>query len=149
MESGMKSEMSIIMIAISVIAGLVITMNILVTNPKHIRIHINDFYMAFLMAGVMLLLGSIVFYNSIDNVNTLIIISILIIVFTFIAIRYQFLVDDDQYLSGMIPHHSMAVLMSEKIIDKTKNPRVKKLATNIIKNQNEEINEILDILNNS
>ena len=145
----MKSEMkihSMIMIIISIIAGLLSTMNVFVANVNDIRFHINDFYMAFLMAGWMLLLQSIIFYDKIENVNTLILISIIIIIFTFIAIRTQFLISDDQYLNGMIPHHSMAILMSEQINKKTKNPEIKQLANHIIKHQQEEINKINNLL---
>jgi hypothetical protein len=149
MENEMKSEMymhSISMIFISIIAGLLSTMNVWVVSIEDIRIHINDFYMVFLMTGFMLLFQSLFFYNKIENINFLIIIAVLIITFAFIAIRSQFLVLDKQYLNGMIPHHSMAILMSEKIKDKTKNEKIKKMAEGIIKNQRDEIDKINEIL---
>ena len=53
--------------------------------------------------------------------------------------RNQKGVNDSNYISEMIEHHSMAILTSDKIIKKTKNPVVKKLARQICKKQKEEI----------
>ena len=39
----------------------------------------------------------------------------------------------------MIEHHDMALLTSKEILKKTKNPKVKLLATKIIKTQEKEI----------
>ena len=128
------------MIIISVMAGLLSTMNIWVSNITDIRLHTNDFYMAFLMTGWMLLLQTIIFFNHIDHANVFIIVSILIIFVTFILIRTQAFVDDTQYINGMIPHHSMAILMSEKIKEKSNNKFIINLANSIIKSQQEEIN---------
>ena len=76
------------------------------------------------------------------------------IVFTgiiLICIRKQLFINETQYLKGMLPHHSMAVLMSKKLLEKeTENiknrnlhsrliPNVKRLAKSIIDTQNDEI----------
>jgi hypothetical protein len=53
--------------------------------------------------------------------------------------KKQIGVNDVNYLSEMIEHHSMAVLTSGEIIKKTKNPKVKKLAKQILAKQKEEI----------
>ena len=129
------------MLIFSIIAGLLSTMNIWAINIKDVRFHINDLYMAFLMTGWMLLLQSIYYYNI-----TLIIISIFIIIITFIAIRNQFLINDYQYLNGMIPHHSMAILMSKRIKNKSKDPQVIELANSIIQSQNTEIIQMNNII---
>ena len=55
------------------------------------------------------------------------------------AVRTQLLISDTQFLKGMIPHHSMAILMSKNILYKTKNSKIKQLAKNIIDSQNKEI----------
>jgi hypothetical protein len=63
-----------------------------------------------------------------------------IVLGTFIYLyRKQVGVNDNAYLSEMIEHHSMAVLTSSEIIKKTKNPKVKKLAKEILAKQKEEI----------
>ena len=46
----------------------------------------------------------------------------------------------------MIEHHSMALLTSEEILQKTKSERVKKLAENIISTQEKEIQYMQQLL---
>jgi uncharacterized protein (DUF305 family) len=55
-------------------------------------------------------------------------------------VRSQATVDDVSYMRAMIPHHSIAILTSERarIVD----PRVRKLADQIIATQRREIDEM-------
>lgn len=53
--------------------------------------------------------------------------------------KTQLFIDDIQYLNGMIEHHSMALLTSNKIVDKSNNYNVVSLAKNIIQTQKDEI----------
>ena len=46
----------------------------------------------------------------------------------------------------MIEHHSMALLTSEELLQKSSNYKVRKLASNIINNQEEEIKEMKNLL---
>lgn len=48
-------------------------------------------------------------------------------------------IDDEEYLKEMIEHHSMAILTSEEILQKTTSERVKRLSENIISTQQKEI----------
>jgi len=123
------------MIIISIIAGLLSSMNIWATKWTHVRLHLNDLYMACLMASWM------VFFDSIYNQHhsNITILSILSIVLFIYLIRNQVFISDIQFMKGMIPHHSMAILMSEKIKNKSKNDNIIKLTNNIIKSQNDEI----------
>ena len=60
-------------------------------------------------------------------------------------IRNQIFIGETEYLKGMIPHHSMAVLMSNKLMEKVKKndetvSRItERLIKNIINGQNDEI----------
>lgn len=55
-------------------------------------------------------------------------------------VRSQTTVDDVDYMEGMIPHHSIAILTSERsMID---DPRVRELADKIIEAQRREIKEM-------
>ena len=55
-------------------------------------------------------------------------------------VRSQITVDDVDYMEGMIPHHSIAILTSERAgID---DPRVRELADEIIEAQHREIREM-------
>lgn len=60
---------------------------------------------------------------------------------------FSFMLDPDsdkQYMKAMIPHHSSAILTSEKA--NIKDPEVKKLAEEIIKAQEEEIAQMKKVL---
>lgn len=46
---------------------------------------------------------------------------------------------DKDFITGMIPHHQGAVVMSEKIIPHLKDPKIREFAENIVKAQKEEI----------
>ncbi len=66
--------------------------------------------------------------------------SVLIFAMSLFLLRSQTTVDDVAYMKAMIPHHSIAILTSEraKIVD----PRVRKLADGIIEAQVREIGEM-------
>jgi hypothetical protein len=53
--------------------------------------------------------------------------------------RNQMYITDKEYLNEMIEHHSMALLISEPILEKTQSERVRKLAENIVSTQEAEI----------
>jgi hypothetical protein len=54
------------------------------------------------------------------------------------CIRTQFMVSDEQYILGMIPHHSMAILMSKRLIQGQAS-QIKDFVANIITTQEKEI----------
>lgn len=60
--------------------------------------------------------------------------------------RNQMYIEDKDYMSEMIEHHSMAILTSEEILQKTHSERVKKLAENIIITQEKEIEYMKQML---
>lgn len=127
----------LVMIVMSLVAGLLSTMNVWVDDLSNMRLDLNDFYMAILMTSWM------IFFMSIyDNNTSYVMISIVLIAATIYTIRTQTMIDDQQFLKGMIPHHSMAVLMAKHIRDRTDNKKIKDLADNIIKTQQEEITQM-------
>ena len=54
--------------------------------------------------------------------------------------RSQVTVDEVSYMKAMIPHHSIAILTSERA--RIEDPRVRKLADTIIETQRREIEEM-------
>lgn len=137
----------IVMLIIMLGAGLLSSMNIWVDKIGDIRIHLNDLYMTLLMIGWMFLFMGIYYCNSCNFI-----VGILFIVTMLYCIRNQVFINENQYINGMIPHHSMAVLMSKKLLEKYENkssndnsniylhPEIKQLAMNIISSQQNEIN---------
>ena len=131
---------SISHIVIMFIAGLLSTMNIWVDKISHIRFSMNDIYMSLLMIGWMVLLTGL--YQGVINYIYFGAIFVFVI---FYAIRNQLFISPNQYKLSMIPHHSMAILMSKKLIKRYDTPvYLRKLGQNIIRTQENEIN----IMNN-
>jgi len=107
---------TLMMTLISIASALLSGMWVWSDKWGDIRLSINDFYMAFLMTGWMFLLQGVVLRQTNYAVMGLV-----LVVASIIAIRFQILVTQDQYLEGMIPHHSMAVFLSKKQIEKSGN----------------------------
>lgn len=133
------------MIIISIVSGILSGMNLWAVDRKHMRAHLNNVYMVLLMTGWMVLLTA-AFTPHIDYHNSLIIGSALVIGLTIYFIRKQVFINDRQFLNGMIPHHSAAILMAKRIKEKTSDPRIIQLADNIINSQSEEIKLMNTIL---
>lgn len=71
-------------------------------------------------------------------------VSLLVFVSSFYMMRNQTTIDDVDYMQGMIPHHSIAILTSGRA--KIEDPRVRKLADDIIKAQEKEIKEMKELI---
>lgn len=136
----------IFMILSSLISGFLSTMNMWCVKWNHVRFHLNDTYMVLLMTLWMMLFTYLVYYKHMKNASVVIVIIIMCISLIIYCIRTQFLINDEQFLNGMIPHHSMAILMAKNIKDKTKNNEIKRLAENIIDTQTKEIELMESIL---
>lgn len=128
----MKHSHYVIMFFIMVLSGLLSTMNVWVDKMDDIRFSINDVYMTLLMTGWMFLFMGLVYQEL-----SVFFIGLLLIICNVWCIRKQFLVTETQYKLGMIPHHSMAVHMSKKLLEKENN--ISQFVKNIIKTQENEI----------
>ena len=122
----------IIMFFIMLLSGLLSTMNVWVDKVDDIRFSINDAYMTLLMTGWMFLFMGVI-YKEIS----VFFIGLLLVTFNVWCIRNQFLITERQYKLGMIPHHSMAVHMSKKLLEKNNN--ISPFVKNIIQTQEKEI----------
>ena len=101
------------MFLIMVLSGLLSTMNVFVDKLDDIRFSLNDVYMILLMCGWMFFFMSI--YMSELHIGLF---GLTLIIVNLLCIRTQFMISTNQYIDGMIPHHSMAVLMSKKLLEK-------------------------------
>jgi len=122
----------VIMFFIMVLSGILSTMNIWVDKLHDIRFSINDAYMTLLMTGWMFLFMGLIYKEIV-----VFFIGLSLIIFNIWCIRNQFLITEKQYKLGMIPHHSMAVHMSKKLLEKENN--ISTFVKNIIKTQEDEI----------
>jgi len=115
-----------------VLSGLLSTMNVWVDKLDDVRFSINDAYMTLLMTGWMFLFMGLIYQET-----GIFFVGLSLIIFNIWCIRNQFLVTEKQYKLGMIPHHSMAVHMSKKLLEKENN--ILPFVENIIKTQEDEI----------
>ncbi len=120
----------------------------------HVRWSEERFYMALLMGSamaiIMLLFMWAMMYRNI-KVNVAIILTALVVGGAALGLsRSQVLVDDIAYMDGMIPHHSIAILTSERA--GIEDLRVRELADGISETQVKEIAQmkwlVADILAN-
>ena len=93
-------------------------------------------YMGIIMGLFMVLLDMLL--GPMFNVQHFTMMFGLTLVFIYLY-RIQFGVDDKNYIREMIEHHSMALLTSKNILEKTKNPAVINYATKILVGQENEI----------
>jgi len=123
------------MFIIMICSSLLSTMNIWADRIDDIRFSVNDLYMALLMSGWMFL-----FMGLFYGMKNIIIIGTVSVVVVIACIRTQLGVTETQYKYGMIPHHSMAIHMSRKLLEKENNMR--SFVQNIISTQEKEIGEL-------
>ncbi|GAA0852103.1 DUF305 domain-containing protein [Aliiglaciecola litoralis] len=96
-------------------------------------------YMGAIMAIIMLLFMLNMYQNKAKNWMILIG-SGLVFALSLYLVRSQDTIDDSAWMSAMIPHHSIAILTSDRA--NIKDQRVRKLADEIIKAQEREIKEM-------
>jgi uncharacterized protein (DUF305 family) len=118
-----------------------------VDKPEHVYISTTRVYMTLLMVAPMAVVMLGFMWKMYENIKVnviILVISAVIFVAAFFLLRSQSLIGDVQYLKGMIPHHSSAILNSEEAT--LRDPEVKQLAEEIIKAQEEEIAKMKAIL---
>jgi hypothetical protein len=127
-------------------------MPVIMTNKReNITNSVSKIYMSVIMAAMMGLLEVLLpmdmgpksaHHNSVASQGLFILVLSLVLGAFIYLYRKQIGVNDAAYLSEMIEHHSMAILTSSEIVKKTKNPKVKKIAKQILAKQKEEIKEM-------
>ena len=130
------------MIATSVVV-MYLTTYLNVFDVSHVHFSEERVYMALTMGGAM---GVVMmawmwgmYANRRWNVGVIIASVMLVVVATFLS-QSQILVEDGNYMRGMIPHHSIAILTSER--SNIQDVRVRQLADEIIEAQRREIAEM-------
>ncbi|MDC6355131.1 MULTISPECIES: DUF305 domain-containing protein [unclassified Robiginitalea] len=91
------------------------------------------------MAIIMFLFMRHMYKNKQKNI-AVILVSVLLMVVSTYLVRQQIPIGDVKWMRAMIPHHSIAILTSNRA--DLKDPEVKKLAEEIIKAQEREIAEM-------
>lgn len=104
-------------------------------------------YMTILSTAVMAVVMLSFMLHMLDNkkINlSILVVSVVVFASAFFLMRNQTTIDQVDYMEGMIPHHSIAILTSKRA--DIKDPRVRKLADDIIKAQEREIKEMKELI---
>ena len=135
-----------VMFVVMVIVGVLFNpMNILAYKITDLYLSLTLFYSGLLMASNMIWAHEIVHYLYMGHLNifTFIIGIILSIGVSILLLREQLFVTDKQWLRRMIGHHSTALTTTNKLLKTNdnfkQNPKIYRLAKDIIYNQEREI----------
>lgn len=131
-------------IVMLIIGMLFNPMNMLAFRFSDLYISLPLFYTGLLMASNMIWGHEIVHFLTMGHYNiTVFITGILFTLISVYLLRNQIFVNDKNWLKRMIPHHSIALTTTNKLIEKDvymkKNPKLYRLAKDIVYNQEREI----------
>ncbi|QHJ70018.1 DUF305 domain-containing protein [Planococcus halotolerans] len=107
---------------------------------EHVTYSETRIYMALIMGSVMAIVMMLFMWPMYKNkkANSAILAgSALVFALSLWLVRSQVLIEDTGWMKAMIPHHSIAILTSERA--DISDPRARELADEIIKTQREEI----------
>ena len=131
---------------IMVLTATVIMYGLMYLNTyawDHVFFSQTRLFMTLIMGAVMAIVMLLFMRNMYTNkrANTGIIVgSLILFALSFWLVRSQTTVADISYMRAMIPHHSIAILTSERA--DIKDPRVREIADEIIEAQVREIAEM-------
>lgn len=132
-------------------AGMIATSTVVMFGLMYLNTYAWDhvwwsetrFYMAFLMGAsmAMIMLGFMLGMSKNKKANIgIFATSIVVFLGALYLVRSQETVQDVSWMKAMIPHHSIAILTSERA--EISDPRVRELADAIIETQRKEIAEM-------
>ena len=110
-------------------------MSSIMTNSfENITFSVGKFYMSCIMALLMgfIEVGMYDYHMQYFSLPYYLSLGFSLAVFVYLY-RNQMYINDKEYLDEMIEHHSMALLTSGQILEKTQSDRVRKLAENIVR----------------
>ena len=113
----------------------------------HVTFSETRLYMAIMMGAAMAIVMMAFMLHMLTNRKaniTILIGSIIVFGLTLFLVRSQTTVDGVSYMKAMIPHHSIAIMTSERA--NIEDPRVRELADEIIEAQKREIDQMKDLI---
>lgn len=122
----------LVMLIACIFSGMTSTMNMWIDKLDDFYFSLNDLYMTGLMTGWMFFFMGILQFDK-----NYILFGFILVTICFYFIRKQSFINEIQYLRGMIPHHSMAILMSKRLQNKPHT--IQHLLDQIIETQQKEI----------
>ena len=144
----MKMTGMIAMFVGSFIVQYFVMSSIMVNNLQYNTNNLGKAYLSAFM-GVFMVFIEVALHDHqyhVFSLKTYVLLAIGLGLFVYLY-RNQVAIYDKEYLKGMIEHHSMALLTSKNILEKTKNPAVINFATKIVVGQKNEIEDMRYLLN--
>lgn len=143
------TDMYVRLLAMAVLSfvSMYFLMYAMVDRFPNIHNSINEIYMAGLMTAPMILIELVLMGAMYQNKNLNIVValvSVIVGMLFFLAIRGQWAVGDKQFLRSMIPHHAGAILMCNNA--SIRDTEIQQLCNSIIAGQQKEIDEMKAIL---
>lgn len=145
MEKGSYRKFALMLVISFIIMYAIMYLN--VDQFDHVYINMTRFYMTLLMVSAMalLMLGMMRMMYQNNKLNLVIMAAaVAVFILALVGVRTQTAIGDIQYMKGMIPHHSIAIMVSKNA--HLKDPEVKKLAQSIIDAQEKEIAQMKAML---
>lgn len=142
--------MSYLKFAAMIVTSTIVMFGLMYLNtyaPDHVFWSETRAYMALIMGATMAVLMLAFMWRMYPRtkVNTgIMAFSIVVFAASLYLVRSQVTVDDVDWMSAMIPHHSIAILTSERAVHT--DPRVQDLAKRIIEAQRREIDEMKGLI---
>ncbi|WP_018148995.1 DUF305 domain-containing protein [Henriciella marina] len=142
----MNTSSSYIRFGAMILTSMVVMFALMYFNTyafEHVRWSETRFYMTFVMGGAMaiVMLGYMLGMYKNTKVNIAIFAGgALMLLGALYLVRSQATVGDRSYMKAMIPHHSIAIMTSERA--NIEDVRVRELADEIIQAQRREIKEM-------
>ena len=119
---------------------------LMTSSPSDITNSLGKAYLSSIMALTMGILEVVMNDWMMKKIHWSYYILLGLLLFLFVVLyKKQVGISDSEYLKEMIEHHSMAILTSEEILQKTHNYKIKKLASNIKNTQKEEIKQMKNL----
>ena len=113
----------------------------------HVMLSHTRSYMTILMIAPMAFTMLLFMWDMYENkkVNfVIIVVSVVVFIATLVGLRQQSFIGDVQWMKAMIPHHSSAIMVSQKA--HLEDPEAIKLAEDIIEAQKREIAQMKKML---
>ncbi|PAU95089.1 DUF305 domain-containing protein [Aliifodinibius salipaludis] len=152
MENNNSSSANYFRFCAMILTAMVAMFFLMYTNSYQILDHAwfseERFFMTLVMGGSMMIimLAFMLKMYKDSKINIAIFIGgALLLIGSIWLSRSQITIDDVDYMKGMIPHHSIAILTSERA--DIEDPRVQKLAKEIMDAQRVEIKEMEWLIN--
>ena len=117
-------------------------------NIQDNKFNINKVYMAVFISLIITLTHVLLNqeqFTTNDLIIWILILGIAIII-NYYLIKEQFFVDNNSYLISMIEQNKIDIKMSEKMLIKQTNDKIKRLIETIIKNRQEGLNDLIILL---